>query len=129
DLQELSADMMADVDMGLTPVMDADFEMDVYRFGRTSAGLAVWIDLSEGPKDLSCIFRGMAVESEAQLIKLHDMSDPLATRETLYRLTKMFADAQAISRTARYRNAAPAYRSYGKDVCAVDVSASLNALR
>ncbi len=129
ELRELSADLMGEVDMGLTPELDADYEVDVYRFGRTSAGLAVWIDSSKGPSDLGCIFRGMAAESEQQVVKLHDMSDPLETRETLYRLTKMFEDAQAIARSAQYRTAAPAYRAYASKTCMADASASLRALR
>ena len=59
-LSSQTVDMMLAIDLGEDMTLTDQFALDVYRFGRTSADLAVWIDNSKGPNDLGCIFRGMA---------------------------------------------------------------------
>ncbi|MCR9269195.1 MAG: hypothetical protein NXH72_04315 [Hyphomonadaceae bacterium] len=92
------------LDMGETAEISDSFALDVYRFGRTSADLAKWIDAANGPNDLGCIFRGMANESEDQLIALDSKHDALQRRESLRRLAAMFADAEMIAIAAQRRS-------------------------
>lgn len=130
DLRERTAALISEIDMGGTPKIDDIYELDVYRFGRTSAGLAIWIHNSEGPKDLGCIFRGMAAESETQLETLEDMSDKLKSRESLRRLSTMFADAEMISSAAQRRTATPGLKSSTtQNSCPANLDSAMRALR
>ena len=54
-LSSQTVDMMLAIDLGEDMTLTDQFALDVYRFGRTSADLAVWIDNSKGPNDLGCI--------------------------------------------------------------------------
>lgn len=103
-LSEQTMTMIHSLDMGQSTEVSERFALDVYRFGRTSADLARWIDQSDGPNDLGCIFRGMAKESEAQLTSLETDFDILAQRDSLMRLAGMFADAEIISIAAQRRS-------------------------
>ena len=103
-LSEQTMTMIHALDMGQSTEVSERFALDVYRFGRTSADLARWIDQSDGPNDLGCIFRGMAKESEAQLTSLETDFDILAQRDSLMRLAGMFADAEIISIAAQRRS-------------------------
>ena len=103
-LSEQTMTMIHALDMGQSTEVSERFTLDVYRFGRTSADLAHWIDQSDGPSDLGCIFRGMAKESEAQLTSLETDFDILAQRDSLMRLAGMFADAEIISIAAQRRS-------------------------
>jgi hypothetical protein len=130
DLRERTASMIASIDMGLQAEMDDTYELDVYRFANTSAGLSVWIDQTEGPKDLGCIFRGMRAEADTQLGKLDDMSDPLTTRETLRRLSTMFADAEMIADAAQRRAPTPGLENKSHtQSCPASLDAAMRALR
>lgn len=124
-----TTDLIMAVDMGETAEISDTYALDIYRFGRTSADLAQWIDQSDGPHDLGCIFRGMAAESESQL---SDLESPLATiehRDTLRRLAVMFSDAEVISVAAQHRAPARAVgMSASPSSCAGDAELALNAL-
>ena len=125
-----TTDLIMAVDMGETAEISDTYALDIYRFGRTSADLAHWIDQSDGPHDLGCIFRGMAAESEAQLTDLETSLATVENRDTLRRLAVMFSDAEIISVAAQHR--APA-RAVGMTTspshCAGDSSLALEALR
>lgn len=99
-----TANFIYALDVGETAEISDSFALDVYRFGRTSADLAKWIDTANGPNDLGCIFRGMASESEDQLIALDSKRDVLQRRESLRRLAAMFADAEMIAIAAQRRS-------------------------
>lgn len=130
DLRQRTATMIASIDMGLQAEMDSTYELDVYRFANTSAGLSIWIDQTEGPKDLGCIFRGMRAEADTQLGKLDDMSDPLTTRETLRRLATMFADAEMIADAAQRRSPTPGLKSDSHtQSCPASLDAALRGFR
>ncbi len=92
------------LDMGQSAEIPESYALDVYRFGRTSSDLARWIESSNGPNDLGCIFRGMATESEDQLGALEAKPDLLAHRSSLSRLSAMFADAEVIAIAAQRRS-------------------------
>lgn len=102
-LSQETMQMLLAVDMGQTPEISDTYALDVYRFGRTSADLATWIDTSKGPNDLGCIFRGMASESNDQLEALETEADVLDQRASLTRLATMFADAEIIAVAAQRR--------------------------
>lgn len=102
-LSQQTAEILLAVDMGETPQISDTYALDVYRFGRTSADLATWIDTSKGPNDLGCIFRGMAMESNDQLEALETEHDLLEQRASLSRLATMFADAEIIAIAAQRR--------------------------
>lgn len=102
-LSQETTQMLLAVDMGQIPEISDTYALDVYRFGRTSADLATWIDTSKGPNDLGCIFRGMASESSDQLEALETDSDLLDQRASLTRLATMFVDAEIIAIAAQRR--------------------------
>ena len=129
-LSSETSNLISAVDMGESADISDTYALDVYRFGRTSADLARWIDHSNGPNDLGCIFRGMAAESETQLIELESTPIALDQRESLRRLADMFADAEIIAIAAQRR--APA-RAVGLTAptasCTADADGALQALR
>lgn len=123
-------DLILAVDMGQPPEVSDRFALDVYRFGRTSADLARWIDASAGPNDLGCIFRGMAAESEDQILVLEDASDQTRQRESLRRLASMFADAEIIALVAQRDPGNPIrLPAQTQAACRADARAALKALR
>lgn len=124
-----TTDLIMAVDMGETAEISDTYALDIYRFGRTSADLARWIDQSDGPHDLGCIFRGMAAESESQLSDLESPQATIEHRDTLRRLAVMFSDAEVISVAAQHRAPARAVgMSASPSSCAGDAELALNAL-
>lgn len=129
-LSQETSNLITSVDLGEPAQISDAYALDVYRFGRTSADLARWIDRSNGPGDLGCIFRGMASESETQLIELESPPTHLHQRESLRRLAVMFADAEMIAIAAQRRAPARAVGvSTPSNTCAADAEIALNALR
>ena len=125
-----TSNLIATVDMGESAEISDTFALDVYRFGRTSADLARWIDHSNGPGDLGCIFRGMAAESETQLIELESPATGSDQRESLRRLAEMFADAEIIAIAAQRRASARAVGVHTPaNSCAADAHLAFQALR
>lgn len=128
-LSAQTTDLIMAVDLGETAEISDTYALDIYRFGRTSSDLARWIDQSDGPHDLGCIFRGMAAESETQLTDLDTTLATVEQRDTLRRLAVMFSDAEIIAIAAQHR--APA-RTVGLTAspssCAGDAEMALNAL-
>jgi len=125
-----TADLMLAVDMGKEISISDAFALDVYRFGRTSSDLALWIDASNGPNDLGCIFRGMAAESEDQLGVLEETAETVETRESLRRLSTLFADAEMIAVAAQRRAPTPGLMiGRTKSSCAADASSVMDTLR
>ena len=125
-----TVDLMLAVDLGQPATLSDTLTLDIYRFGRTSADLARWIDSSNGPHDLGCIFRGMASESEDQLIALEQADSPLSQRDHLRRLAKMFADAEMIALAAQRRTATPSLLpATSRASCEADLEATHRALR
>ena len=125
-----TANMMLAIDLGEDVTLTDAFALDVYRFGRTSADLAIWIDDTKGPNDLGCIFRGMAAESESQLETLETSTDIQPKRESLRRLASVFADAEMIAIAAQHRAPTPSLISKSSHAtCSVDTKAVLDVLR
>ena len=125
-----TAQLIHAVDLGQRADISDRYALDLYRFGRTSQDLAIWIDDSNGPKDLGCIFRGMAAESEDQLEQLELSDAPTARRESLRRLASMFADAEMIAVAAQRRAPTPGLAATGtKASCAADAAAVLEQLK
>ena len=94
-----TAQLIHAVDLGQPLEISETYTLDVYRFGRTSADLARWIDGARGPGDLGCLLRSMAAESEDQLIALED---PASTqRDSLNRLAILFSNAERIASVAQ----------------------------
>ncbi len=129
-LSSQTVDMMLAIDLGEDMTLTDQFALDVYRFGRTSADLAVWIDDSKGPNDLGCIFRGMAAESETQLQTLETSTETQPRRESLRRLASVFADAEMIAIAAQQRAPAPSLISKSSHAtCSADAGLVLETLR
>jgi len=129
-LSDETSHLIMAVDMGEPAFVTDRYTLDVYRFGRTSADLAQWVDASEGPNDLGCIFRGMAAESELQLSALEDGVEDRPNRENLRRLASMFADAEMIAVAAQVRAPAPGHIAReGERACPADAAAVLQVLR
>lgn len=129
-LSSQTVDMMLAIDLGEDMTLTDQFALDVYRFGRTSADLAVWIDDSKGPNDLGCIFRGMAAESETQLQTLETSTETQPQRESLRRLASVFADAEMIAIAAQQRAPAPSLISKSSHAtCSADAGSVLETLR
>lgn len=118
------------VDMGETADITDIYALDIHRFGRTSSELARWIDQSDGPEDLGCIFRGMAAEARDQLNALEDSSAAEDTRKSLSRLAGMFTDAEIIALAAqRPSQDARRVTSKVKMSCSAEAHAVLDSLR
>ena len=129
-LSGTTAEMMLAIDFGEDVAINDRFALDVYRFGRTSADLAVWIDDTNGPNDLGCIFRGMASESEIQLQVLEASTETQPQRQSLRRLASLFADAEMIAVAAQRRAPAPSLvAKTTRATCAADADTVLEALR
>lgn len=94
-----TAQLIHAVDLGQRLEISETYTLDVYRFGRTSADLARWIDGARGPGDLGCLLRSMAAESEDQLIALEDPAG--AQRDSLSRLAIMFSNAERVASVAQ----------------------------
>ena len=120
-LSDETASFIYALDMGEAAQISESFALDVYRFGRTSADLAKWIDTASGPNDLGCIFRGMASESEDQLIALETEQGMVERRESLRRLATMFSDAEIIAIAAQRRSPTTGrIATTLKETCAAD---------
>ena len=94
-----TAQLIHAVDLGQRLEISETYTLDVYRFGRTSADLARWIDGARGPGDLGCLLRSMAAESEDQLIALEDPAG--AQRDSLSRLAVLFSNAERVASVAQ----------------------------
>lgn len=96
--------LITEIDSGLHPEIDLTYLIEIERFAATAGRLGSWIDTSEGPADLGCIFRGMAAEGERQINTLDTANDLSDRRTALRRLATMFADAEMIAvATSRQR--------------------------
>lgn len=130
ELRLETADLLQAVHRGVQASVSDRYALDVYRFGRTSAELAAWIDTTDGPQDLGCIFRGMSAEAEAQLIALEAAENGAAQNVALTRLTSLFADAEMIASAAQKRAPAPRLGAAPKAAsCSADSTAVLDMLR
>ena len=129
DLRTETAAHIASIDLGQPLILSDTFALNVYRFGRTSGELAKWIDGTNGPNDLGCIFRGMSAEAEFQLEALEQAETATLQREALRRLTSMFADAEMIASAAQNRSPTPTLMPQTeKKSCQVDAQHVLQAL-
>ena len=118
------------MDTGQNASISDIYALDIHRFGRTSSELARWVDQTNGPHDLGCIFRGMATEAADQLSTLEETSNVLNQRESLGRLATMFADAEIIAIAAQ-RPSTPvnAPLAATKMSCSADAQSVLDHLR
>ncbi len=125
-----TSELIFAVDRGEPMDLTDRFTLDIYRFGRTSADLAHWVDSSSGPHDLGCIFRGMAAESEEQLLILDSEAALTEQRESLRRLASMFSDAELIAVAAQRRAPMPGLASVKPtSTCSADAAQALKVLR
>lgn len=125
-----TSELIFAVDRGEPMDLTDRFALDIYRFGRTSADLARWVDSSNGPHDLGCIFRGMAAESEGQLLILDSEAALTERRESLRRLAAMFSDAELIAVAAQRRAPMPGLASQKPaSTCSADAAQALKLLR
>ncbi len=100
-LSAQTTEMILTVDQGQSLEISGTYALDVYRFARTSVELARWVDTAERSRTMSCIFRGMAAESEDQLMVLELPSGAKEQRESLSRLASMFSDAERVAVAAQ----------------------------
>ena len=100
-LSAQTTEMILTVDQGQSLEISGTYALDVYRFARTSAELARWVDTADRPQTMSCIFQDMAAESEDQLMVLELPNGAEAQRESLSRLASMFSDAQRVAIAAQ----------------------------
>lgn len=77
----------------LAPALQADLQ----RFGLAASRLSTEIDRTGGPKDLRCIFRGMADETGAQLTAASAAVTGADQAKALARLSHMLKDAVEIA--------------------------------
>ncbi|OYW42198.1 MAG: hypothetical protein B7Z38_05780 [Rhodobacterales bacterium 12-64-8] len=102
----------------LSPALVADLQ----RFGLAAVRLSGEIDKAGGPKDLRCIFRGMAAETDNQLKAASGATNGAAQAKALSRLNHMLSDAvliaPAVGGPAQVRAAANA-RSAAAQQCEI----------
>ena len=70
---------------------------DLQRFAVAASRLSLEIDQRDGPKDLRCIFRGMAEETDVQLNAASVATTGTAQSVALSRLSHMLKDAVEIA--------------------------------
>ncbi len=129
-LYQHTMDLHEGLDRGQPVAVSDRYGLDLFRFGRTAALLAQWIDTTHGPADLGCIFRGMSEDATAQLSVLETAPSPGAQRAALDRLTTLFADAQMIAQAAQKRAPAPSISAAPQTAtCPADGGALLDILR
>ena len=125
-----TADLMHEIDLGRSIEIADSYVIDVHRFGQTSEKLARWNQSVNGAHALGCFFRGMATETETSLIDLESRADLSHRRESLHRLSAMFADAQVIAIAAQRRNPASGrVASLINANCATRIETSFRSLR
>jgi len=97
DIYNDAAAMMTSIDQrsfdGITP----DFEDRLIRFASTASYLGGWTDETQTSPDLGCIYRGMAEESELQLIAVENAQTAADLKAALSRIATMADDAQSIA--------------------------------
>ena len=107
-----------------------DYIDELSVFAGTALKLGSWSDAQAGASDFGCIFRGMAAESETQLIELESPATGSDQRESLRRLAEMFADAEIIAIAAQRRASARAVGVHTPaNSCAADAHLAFQALR
>lgn len=125
-----TSDLISAIDHGKSAQASDDYYIRLDKFARTSATLGKWIDATDGPHDLGCIFRGMKVEASTQAEALDMASENAAKRATLKRLATMFADADMISEAASRRTATPTLEhTSNADACPFSSEAAMAALK
>ena len=122
--------LITSIDRDETAIASDDYYIRLDKFARTSATLGKWIDATDGPHDLGCIFRGMKVEASTQGEALDIAQENTAKRATLKRLATMFADADMISEAASRRAATPTLKhTSDTDGCPFSSEAAMAALK
>lgn len=125
-----TSDLISAIDHGKSAQASDDYYIRLDKFARTSATLGKWIDATDGPHDLGCIFRGMKVEASTQAEALDMARENDAKRATLKRLATMFADADMISEAASRRTATPTLEhTSDTDACPFSSEAAMAALK
>lgn len=131
DLHTSTAQYLTAIDHGQSITIDDTYLSDIGRFATTAGHLGGWINATKGPKDLGCIFRGMAEEGEVQLDAL-DLADTRKSQRTaLLRLVTMFADAEMVASISTHQAplATHAKLSAATQSCRVNMHSTLNALK
>ena len=125
-----TSELISAIDHGKAAQASDDYYIRLDKFARTSASLGKWIDATDGPHDLGCIFRGMKVEASTQAEALDIATENDAKRATLKRLASMFADADMISEAASRRTATPTLEhTSNADACPFSSEAAMAALK
>lgn len=97
-LQVKSAEIAANAKPSAKPApLSPTLVADLQRFGLAAVRLSGEIDKAGGPKDLRCIFRGMAAETDNQLKAASDAMTGAAQAKALSRLNHMLSDAVLIA--------------------------------
>lgn len=104
---------------GDAPALTPEYVSDLERFSLTATRLGSWNDTAKGAADFGCIFRGMAQETELQLIEIEDAEDAGERAPALQRLVRMLDDAQMIASAAAYsaRHGKSAQTDQGPRAC------------
>ncbi len=92
-----AASMITGIDQNSFHGLAPDFEDRLIRFASTASYLGGWTDETQNAPDLGCIFRGMAEESELQLIALENAQSAKEMKAALGRIATMADDAQSIA--------------------------------
>ena len=97
-LQVKSAETAANAKPSAKPApLSSTLVADLERFGLAAVRLSGEIDKAGGPKDLRCIFRGMAAETDNQLKAVAAAANGAAQAKALSRLNHMLSDAALIA--------------------------------
>lgn len=97
EIYDEASSMITGVDQQSFHGLAPDFEDRLIRFASTASYLGAWTDETQDAPDLGCIFRGMAEESELQLIALEQAQSVQEMKAALRRIATMADDAQSIA--------------------------------
>lgn len=129
-LSNETGELITAIDKDEPAIASDDYFVRLDKFARTSAQLGKWIDATDGPHDLGCIFRGMHVEANTQGEALDVADTAEMRRAAMTRLATMFSDAEMISAAASQRTATPTLDTrHSTEGCPMEAEAARAALR
>jgi hypothetical protein len=81
--------------------LSSKFSKNISDFSTLATDLVIHLDAKGGPKDLRCIYRGMAEDAKLQLLALQNAKNAGAQAVILNEMSALFSDASAVTPKSR----------------------------
>ncbi len=106
--------------------LSGEFARRIDQFSDLATGLVVRLDAKGGPKDLRCIYRGMAEDAKRRLAALQRAQNAGAQAVILNGLGALFSDAREV--TPQSPAALADHHDEGGDQCTANPGATIEGL-